>query len=319
MNTIEREAQRAARIVRNLLAFARQERPQTALVDLEEIVGQIIEVMRYSLEVDNIRAELRFAGVPEVEADRAQMEQVFLNLVTNAQQVLQPNGGEIVITTSATIDMVRVSIADTGPGVPEDMRDRVFEPFFTTHEVGVGQGMGLSTAYGVVAQHDGRVWVETAASGGANFIVELPLRRSALSLHDTTPPPSSEPAPTEHILVVDDELPIRALTSEILGLAGYHVTTAASGDEALRRMAAARFDLVVTDMRMPGMDGAEMYEQICDRWPEMEGRLLFVTGDLEGERTSHRLARGDVRYLQKPFDTNALLSAIRAALDAQPK
>jgi DNA-binding response OmpR family regulator len=118
------------------------------------------------------------------------------------------------------------------------------------------------------------------------------------------------------ILVVDDELPIRALTSEILSHAGYLVNTAASGDKALRRLKVAPYDLVVADMRMPGMDGATMYEQMCDRWPRMESRIVFITGDVEGERTSRRLARGDVRYLEKPFDTSALLRRIRSVLDA---
>ena len=116
---------------------------------------------------------------------------------------------------------------------------------------------------------------------------------------------------------MDDELPIRALTSEILSHAGYLVTTAASGDEAIRRLEVATYDLVVADMRMPGMDGATLYDQICDRWPHMEVRILFVTGDVEGERTSRRLAQGDVRFLEKPFDTSALLGAIRAAINAQ--
>ncbi len=148
VKTIEREAQRAARIVRNLLSFARQEPARTSSVDVEEILRRVIEVMQYSLEVDNVRTELRFAGVPEVDADQGQLEQVFLNLVNNAQQALQPGGGEIVITTSDTDGYLRVSVADNGPGVPAEMRDRVFEPFFTTHDEGSGQGMGLSTVYG---------------------------------------------------------------------------------------------------------------------------------------------------------------------------
>ena len=321
MKTIEGEAQRAARIVRNLLSFARQEPARTTRVDVEEILRRVIDVMRYSLEVDNIRIDLRFSGVPEVDADRGQLEQVFLNLVNNAQQALQPGGGEIVISTSSTPEHLRVSVADDGPGVPVEMRDRVFEPFFTTRGVGLGPGMGLSTVYGLVMQHGGRVWVESSPSGGAEFVVELPTQREAIAATADEAP--SAPVTSafasgdaKRILVVDDELPIRALTSEILGHAGFIVTTAASGDEALRRLEAVTYDLVVADMRMPGMDGATLYEQICDRWPAMERRIIFITGDIDGERTSRRLARGDVRFLEKPFDTHALISAIRSALEA---
>ena len=154
---------------------------------------------------------------------------------------------------------------------------------------------------GIVTQHGGHVWVEPSASGGANFVIELPVRQSEPS-PVAAPEPAPAPSEGERVLVVDDELPIRALTSEILSHAGYLVTTAASGDEALHRLEVATYDLVVADMRMPGMDGALLYEQICDRWPFMEGRIVFITGDVEGERTSRRLARGDVRYLEKPFD-----------------
>ena len=184
VNTIEREAQRAARIVRNLLSFARQEPPHISRVNVEEILRHVIEVVRYALEVDNVRTELRLAGVPDVDADGAQLEQVFVNLVSNAQQALQPGGGQLLVTTSTVGDHVRVSFADNGPGVPEEMRDRVFEPFFTTQDLGGGQGMGLAAVYGVITQHGGRVWVEPSPSGGANFIVELPAMR------EVAPPPA---------------------------------------------------------------------------------------------------------------------------------
>ncbi|MEX2446844.1 MAG: ATP-binding protein [Dehalococcoidia bacterium] len=321
VQTIEQEAQRAARIVRNLLSFARQEPHQERAVDLEEVIGRVIEVRRYSLEVDNVRLATRFAGLPPVMADAAQFERAFLNLINNAQQALQPGGGEIVVTTSAGPDYVRVSIADSGPGVPEAMRVRIFEPFFTTHEVGGGQGMGLATVYGAVTDHGGRIWVEEAPSGGAQFVIELPLRAPTPYAAEKDPTEGAEqPAGAAsieraHILVVDDEAPIRALTTEILAAAGYHVATAASGEEALTRLEHEEFDLVLTDMRMPGMDGGALYDHVREHWPHLLPRLLFVTGDVDGERTSRRLSRSDVRYLEKPFDTRALLRAIRSRLD----
>ena len=116
--------------------------------------------------------------------------------------------------------------------------------------------------------------------------------------------------------MVDDEAPIRALTSEILGAVGYRVATAATGNEALLRLEAAPFDLVIADMRMPGMDGPTLYTRIGERWPELQPHMLFITGDIEGERTGRLLARGDLRYLEKPFDTGALLRAVRETLDA---
>ena len=253
--TIEAEAQRAARIVRNLLSFARQGTPRSVPVDLEEVLQRVIDVRRYSLEVDNVRVVTRFSGIPRVMADEAQFEEVFLNLLRNAQQALQPRGGEIVVTTTRLDRHVRISVADNGPGIPPEMRARIFEPFFTTRDVGAGTGMGLSTVFGVVVEHGGRVWMEPSASGGADFIVELPLERGPLPL----PPPP---------------------------------------------------------VRMPGVDGPALHAQIGERWPQLLRRMIFVTGDIEGSRTGQRLARGDVRYLEKPFDTAALLRTIREVLDA---
>ena len=175
------------------------------------------------------------------------------------------------------------------------------------------------------------VWVEESVAGGASFVIELlaaPAEEAAADPTPATAPTAAREAtapahvPTaqplrESVLVVDDELPIRALTSEILQHAGYRVTAAATGEEALRRLEAVAYDLVVADMRMPGMDGAALYEQICERWPAMERRVIFITGDLEGERTNRRLARGDVRFLEKPFDTTALLSTISTVLSTE--
>ena len=183
--TIEAEAQRAGRIMRNLLSFARQGTPRSMPVNLEEVLQRVIDVRRYSLEVDNIRVVTRFGDIPRVLADEAQFEEVFLNLLRNAQQALQPRGGEIVITTTRSDTHARISVADDGPGIPPEMRARIFEPFFTTRDVGAGTGMGLSTVFGVVTEHGGRVWMEPSPSGGANFIVELPIERP-----EAAPPPA---------------------------------------------------------------------------------------------------------------------------------
>ncbi len=320
--TIEAEAQRAARIVRNLLSFARQGTRTATPVNLEAVLQRVVDIRRYSLEVDNVHVSLNFGGVPPLLADESLFEEVFLNLITNAQQALHPRGGEIAITTSLLDGNVRISIADNGPGVPEEMRGRIFEPFFTTRDVGAGAGMGLSTVFGVVTEHGGRVWMEPTSAGGANFIIELPVQTDRAAAPPTVAPRYADRAlrgAGERILVADDERHIRALASEILTSAGYAVTTAANGAEALQCMEEADFDLVVTDMRMPGMDGTELHARVCARWPQLQRRMIFVTGDIDGERTGRRLAQGDVRYLEKPFETAALLRTIREVLDADPQ
>lgn len=327
LHTIEDEAQRAARIVRNLLSFARQRPGQRQLVNIEEMLRRVIDLRRYALEVDNVHVITHLGLVPEVELDEGQFEQVFLNLLNNAQQALQNRGGEVVITTWQAGGNVYVTFADNGPGVPEELHARIFEPFFTTREVGHGQGMGLAIVYGVVTHHGGRTWVETNAEGGATFAIELPIRstkarptKDSVVASAAPEPPADSPAAalpehvTGRILVVDDEGPVRALTTEILAAAGYTVRSAADGIEALRLVEEAPFDLIVTDLRMPGMDGATLYRQIVERWPDLEERVLFVTGDIEGEPNAESLDSASVRYLEKPFTTRQLVDAVRESL-----
>ncbi|HET6689637.1 MAG TPA: response regulator [Miltoncostaeaceae bacterium] len=367
--TIEQESLRASRIVRNLLAFARQHRPTIQSVDVEAVLRRVIEVRRYSLEMDDILIETSLGGLPPLRADEYQLEQVFLNLLNNAQQALVPSGGRVMISTRREGDVAHIYVTDTGPGVPSELTARVFEPFFTTRALGDGAGMGLAIVYGIVAEHGGRVWVERGTAGGAQFVIELPIKPDAgpgrpeaptepapppsAQPDDTTrpsappepemprpaapPPPAPEPeapqsepprppvypeqlhrkaADRPRVLVVDDELPIRSLATEILGSAGYAVDTAASGDEALRLLEAERYDLIVADVRMPRMDGLQLYHHIGDHWPHLRRRVVFITGDAEGDRTAQLLREEGVRYLEKPFNTAALLRAVGQLLAA---
>ena len=309
IETIETEAARASRIVRNLLSFARQRPAERYPIDLERIIRRVIDIRRYALEMDDIRVIPRFGHVPDVQADESQFEDVFLHLLNNAQQALQNRGGEITITTATVDDRVIITFGDNGPGIPDDVRARIFEPFFTTREVGAGEGMGLSIVYGVVTGHGGRTWVESGPNGGTQVVMELPAARPLLSADTVTPVTAGT-----RILVVDDEAPIRALTQEILAAAGYAVTTAANGIEAVRALESAPFDLIVADVRMPGMGGAGLYDVVRQRWPELATHMLMVSGDIEGDQDGQAL-REHVRYLEKPFDTRELLGAISALLE----
>lgn len=318
IQTIEEEAQRAGRIVRNLLYFARQHRPRVEPVDLNAVLARVVEVRRYNLEANSIRLVSQFGEVPELLGDQYQLEQVFLNLVNNAQQALQSGGGTITITSETTGDVARVTVRDTGPGVPDELVQRIFEPFFTTREVGEGSGLGLSIAYGIVQSHGGRLLAQRASGGGAEFIVELPLPPRAVAPVAPAAPAtrSSGRGAGERVLVVEDEAAVRSLISTVLGTSGYAVRAAESGAEAVCALEESTYDLIISDLRMPGLDGEGLFEQVRARWPQLERRLLFISGDIEADRFAARLREHDVRYLEKPFTAARLLVVVREVLDA---
>jgi signal transduction histidine kinase/CheY-like chemotaxis protein len=315
IRTIEEEAERAARIVRNLLAFARQQPGRRGPVDLEEVVERVVALRRYALEIDGVTVETRFGRVPEVVGDAAHLEEVALNLLNNAHQALRGRGGRVVIATERAATGVRLIVEDDGPGIPDELRPRVFEPFFTTRADGESAGMGLATVYGIVTEHGGRVWTEQGESGGARFVVELPGAALGGRAPDVTP---VAPPGQTRILVVDDEEPIRALTAELLTTFGYQARTAAGGAEALDLLEREPFDLLVVDVRMPGMDGAALHDQIVERWPRLARRVVFVTGDPEAERSGRFRDRQGVRFLEKPFHTRELVRTIREILTEVP-
>jgi two-component system NtrC family sensor kinase len=257
-----------------------------------------------------------------VEVDEYQLEQVILHLVNNAHRAMQSataadlreparNGGTITVTTEATDDTVRVIVDDEGPGVPQELATRIFEPFYTTSEEVSGRGMGLSIVYGIVTERGGRVWVEPREPRGARFVVELPAGNRERSSGARA---ADAPAAAGRILVVDDELSIRALTREILSARGYTVEVARGGEEALRMIEDAPYDLVVSDVRMPGVDGAEFYARAGELRPELQERFIFITGDIDNERIAALRRRPGVGLIEKPFGAAGLLRAVREAL-----
>jgi CheY-like chemotaxis protein len=261
--------------------MARQQRPERGPVAMNYVVTEALDLAAYPIRTSSIDVVLDLApDVPAIEADADQLHQVLLNLVINAQQSLQDKAGERRIRIATMFDTltqtVRVTVADNGPGIPPEVRARVFEPYFTTKPSGTG--VGLAVSLGIVEAHGGTLAVDRAPEGGAAFTFVLPVGGAER-------PPTSEDAVEPDnglhhaILVVDDEPEIREMLAEILRGADHEVTTAASGREALARIAVERFDVVVTDIRMPDIDGRALFQQIRERWPRLASRVVFVTGD----------------------------------------
>lgn len=317
------ESERAARIVRNLLTFARKRQTTRATVDINQVVRETLALRAYEQRVTNITViEALASGLPPVFADAQQIQQVLLNLIINAEQaMLAANGRGVLVVRSwqdVERDAVVLEINDDGPGVAEEVRDRIFDPFFTTKEVGKGTGLGLTVAYAITSEHGGRIRLESPKSRGASFYVDLPVTGARLP---PTPParlraPRAAPPLTASVLVVDDEAPLAAAVSAALVDAGYTVVLASDGEEALARVESRPFDLVICDLKMPRMDGRTFHRLLSASKPELRARVLFVTGDLAAPDTEKFLEESGCRWLAKPFRLGELVRAAREVLES---
>jgi PAS domain S-box-containing protein len=302
---IRTAAERCARIVRTFLAMARQQQPERGAVAINDVVSAALDMTAYAVRTSSIEVTLDLSkGLPLILADPDQLHQVLLNLIINAQQSLQdqPAPRRIRVTScfDYLADVVCITVADNGPGIPQHLRARVFEPYFTTKPTGMGTGVGLAVSLGIVEAHDGTLTLDCPGEGGAVFTIALPVGTLKATGADAVP--SREPSTTRRtILIVDDEAEIREALAEILTGAQHRVVTASSGREALERMAAQHYDVILTDIRMPDLDGRALYQEIEQRWPGHAGRVVFVTGDTLTSALREFVSESGRPVIEKPF------------------
>ena len=320
LETILSESERAAKIARNLLTFARKRNTTRTLVDLNGIVRDTLTLRAYEQRVSNVTIlEALASGLPQVFADPHQVKQVLLNLIINAEQaMLTANGrGTLIVRTWYTEanEMVVLEINDDGPGVPAEMQTKIFDPFFTTKAVGKGTGLGLTVAYAIVEEHGGQIRVLSTPGSGASFFVSLPatagVRRASPA---PSPVPPAQTAAGSAVLVVEDEPALAAAVADALTDAGYRVERAADGEEALERVRAGIFDLVICDLKMPRLDGPSFYRVLSRLKPALARRVVFVTGDVAGTEAERFLLETGCRWLPKPFRLRDLLRVAHEVL-----
>ena len=308
--------------MRSLLTFARKRQTTRAMVDVNQVVRETLALRAYEQRVTNVSViDALAAGLPQVFADGHQVQQVLLNLVINAEQaMLSANGRGVLVVRSwhdAEQESVIVEINDDGPGIPEDVQPKIFDPFFTTKEVGQGTGLGLTVAYAIVQEHGGRIRLESRHKGGASFYVELPV--SGSTKFPASAPVRQGSSGTEavagaSILVVEDETALAAAVIDALRDAGYIVEDAADGEQALEKVRAREFDLVVCDLKMPRLDGQSFYRKLAEISPGLARRVVFVTGDVAGTDAGKFLEESGCRFLAKPFRLGDLLRVVRDQL-----
>lgn len=314
IQTIYDEATRIGRITQNLLAFARAGGKERTLIDLNDIVRRTVALRAYHLSTVDVAVTLDLDPTnPKIWSNASELQQLLLNLVINAEQAVLTVAAPrtIAVRSLAGERNVRLEVADNGPGVPPEIRNRIFDPFFTTKDEGVGTGLGLSICYGIVRDHGGRIWVEPEASQGAKFLIELPRdpRAQARAASETRLP--GEPERRLNVLLVEDEMGLRNALLHFLSRRSINATAVGDGTEALRVLKQQSFDVIVSDVRMPGMSGREFLERLRVERPELAARLIFTTGDaLEGD-TAALIQESRAPTLSKPFDLNSLERLIR--------
>jgi PAS domain S-box-containing protein len=315
-------SRRVADIVKRLLTFARQTKPIKTLANLNELIENTLKLRDYVLKTANIEVVKRFdPELPWSIVDPGQLQQVFLNLIVNAEQAMKKAHGKgtLTITSEKKENNILMSFKDDGLGITKENLGHLFEPFFTTKDVGEGTGLGLSLSRSIILEHGGRMSVESEFGHGATFIIEIPIVESPpveITTSNQVGTVKSTAVKKGKILVVDDEPGVRALLEKVLIPIGYQVDTINDAKIATDKLDAGEiYDVILLDLRMPGMNGKELYAHILEKTPVLKGKVVIVTGDVMGSDVKDFLAKNNLSYLAKPFDMKLLKEKIDAIVD----
>jgi len=330
LQEIQRASKRAEDLTRQLLAFTRHQIMDIKVLDLNSLLHNLDKMLRRVLGEDIELISVLAEGLGRVKIDPGQIEQVLLNLAINARDAM-PNGGKLIIE-SGNVELdegyglsrigvtpgpyVMLSMTDTGCGMSPEVKEHIFEPFYTTKETGKGTGLGLSTVYGIVKQSGGNIWVYSELGKGTTFKIYLPLVDEPLN--EMTEKGAAEGAlkGSETILTVEDDGVVRKLAARILKTQGYKVFEASHGEEALKvakEHAGDRIHLLLTDVVMPGISGPELVESLLLLHPET--KVIYMSGYTDNAIIHQGVLKHGVNYIQKPFTPDSLARKVREVLD----
>lgn len=330
---IRANSNRAASLTRQLLAFSRQQTLRPQVLQLPDVISEVSNLLKRLLG-ETVRLEVKHGrNLGPVRADPGQLEQVVVNLAVNARDAMltaNPNGGGTLTIATASVaaaevrqmdddvlpvgDYTALRITDTGTGIPPDILGKIWEPFFTTKEVGKGTGLGLSTVYGIIKQSGGFIFADNVPGGGAEFTIYLPVHAAPEAVVAKTPvkPRQIDLWGSGTILLVEDEDMVRAVAERALTRQGYTVVTAENGEVALETLETMdKPDLLISDVVMPLMDGPTMARRVRARYPDLP--ILFMSGYAE-EQLRKSIDLDYVAFLPKPFSVQQLAEAARDVL-----
>lgn len=315
---IFKAADRCSRIVKSFLALARRKPPEHKHVALNEIISSALELLGYQIRTNDVKISLELEkDLPEIIGDGDQLTQVITNLVLNATQAMDGWKGTRSISIRSShdeSDHVIIKVVDTGPGVPMDLRTRVFEPFFTTKGNKGGTGVGLALCINIVASHGGNLVLEDTEGGGATFLITIPMAQKAGTTDMAQNPEQVILPPDLKILIVDDEVELAQTLADLLEPEGHQIDMAANGSIALDKLRKNSFDLVVSDLRMPVMDGPALYEALQKEMPSYLDKIIYVTGDTLSTHVQAFLNEHPVTLVEKPYRLIDVRRALAATL-----
>jgi len=319
LQVINSEALRVAKIVENLLVFAHQRKTGREYVAINDIITRVLELRAYEMKVNNIEVGNQLdPDLPLTMADAGQLQQVFLNIILNAEHSMTKahHKGNLLVKTKQINGNIRASFTDNGAGISKENLDNIFNPFFTTKEVGKGTGLGLSICHGIITQHKGRIYAQSQPGKGATFVIELPIVADPVQAGKAKVT-KKEPQKSRgaKILVVDDEAAILTFLSRLLTEWGHSVETINTADAALERLKTERYGLILLDIKLPGMSGIELYHHIEEIAPALTRRVMFITGDIMEGTTRNFLEKAGVPHITKPLDIEVLKKTINHILN----
>jgi PAS domain S-box-containing protein len=321
LETINHEAQRAAKIVSGLLTFAYQGKPGWSVVDINQILLNTLELRTYEMELNNIRVVKKLdKNLPLTNADGAQIQQVFLNIILNAEHAIKTMGkkGKLTVTTSFSDKLIIITFTDTGPGISRENLPRIFNPFFTTKQVGEGTGLGLSMSHGIIKQHNGNIYAESEMGKGAKFVVELPIVEIPESIDEAVEKGVViEGNGYKKGLLVDDEAVVLRYLSRLLCDWGYETDMVRNAKDAIEMILENDYDFILLDVKMPDMDGIALYNKLVQIKPELAEKIVFVTGDVLERTTREFFKKNNIPNITKPIDIDKLKQSIDNILNTE--
>lgn len=303
-------AERCSKIVRTFLTMARQEPVRTEKVDISDLVETAVDVARYGNPGRTVKIEMELDDdLPHICADQDQITQAIVNLIINAEQAIDEAHVGDCVRVSARRDkrqnQIQLQVQDNGPGISSDIKGRVFEPFFTTKGVGRGTGIGLAVCHRVVAAHKGKIEISDVDPNGTRFTITLPAGNLEQNVEPTVTPMAKK-SKSIRVLVIDDEVDVADLNVEVLQRGGYVADAVHHAENALDMLRNQRYDVVLSDLNMPGLDGRGVFDAISRDFPELVSRTGFVTGDTMGRSSQAFLKESRRPYIEKPVSPKEL-------------